>query len=1182
MSKEESIRVYLRIRPPPTADQSRLLATSTKGSSSQTKGNGTGPSGSSTATLCTYNVEHDFQKSILHLHTAQRSSEETNGTTSGASPSTAGPSSSFVDDVVNNTVVDFKYRFQRVFEPRSTQEEVFNIVAKDCVRSVLDGFNSTIFAYGQTGSGKTYSITGGTESYADRGVIPRAMAMIYEEVARRRDGAVTGDATQYSIAMSYLQIYNDKGQDLLNHGRDARSIDDLPSVTVHELEEEVVLRNLEQHSAPTLSDALNLLFLGDMNRLYCETPMNKSSSRSHCIFTIYLEARSATSSTVRRSKLNLVDLAGSERVSKTGVSGTILTEAKHINLSLHYLEQVITALSERAKGTRDHIPYRNSFLTMVLRDSVGQNCKTAMLATAHVVASQVAETLSTCQFAQRVAMIRQAPHVNVEVDPLLLVRKLKAEVAQLKDEVAFLRQRCGSSGGEGAASDRELTEDEKAVCQGIVNDYLQQEQLGSANDVGATKLSGFDGDLARIYYCFAFMRDLIRRKGGGATARQSSNGSLFTGDVVPQQRDEELNSRREEEVAALQRSLQQKENEINTMLGVLRRSGGAATPGSRYNGSTQTMLEAVLSGGAMSSSSSGMQMSPSVQLVEDQQLYADAVQLIAELRYRSAGPGNPNTAAGIGTAPLSSTISPAQATLQHVTTMAQEGHLTDAEAAAVTLFFEQRRQHQEQLNSSTTGAEPATVTAVLTDEQLLQDRTAAFETFKASYQSHEKVEETKASLRIKYDVCKDTARQLNSCVDSMKQLKLRIQRRRAERAADGVEEVDDEEAQWLEELRATKEHYNQLADQLRGQKEDIEGMHAFMKRAQEQLTRDFEKWFTTRQAQVQQAVKQQQLEEAAASSAGRVRDGVMAALQHGHDGEPNPRLEERRHLSSTTSSALLSQEVLDATAAPRIATRPVPSPPVLTHSDQPHQQLRSVSPSSSMQMAVVVPTTDFDASVRGGRNDSGSLLSQVDDTTTSVQGPLVSFPSYQPVAVSVAGLPNDTTDRSVGIATGAWMTETNGGGTGSSVGALAPSLQHPTLSSGLPNCSTSPSLPSSGIWLNKVGASHSSVSSVVSNFPPLKKSSSVGQASLVSANHHLVPLASSSRNGASAPVLTTTSILTSPPPVTSIPLASTFSTLPVASAANPFYPQMKSTGNPAADEQLANLYKAREAMRHSL
>ena len=125
----------------------------------------------------------------------------------------------------------------------------------------------------------------------------------------------------------------------------------------------VHLRNLSMHVAASEEEALNLLFLGDTNRAIAETPMNLASSRSHCIFTISLEARQEGSSTIKRSKLHLVDLAGSERTHKTNASGQLFREASHINKSLHFLEMVIVALYEQKKSGRSHIPYRNSMMT---------------------------------------------------------------------------------------------------------------------------------------------------------------------------------------------------------------------------------------------------------------------------------------------------------------------------------------------------------------------------------------------------------------------------------------------------------------------------------------------------------------------------------------------------------------------------------------------------------------------------------------------------------------------------------------------------------------------------------------------------------------------------------------------------------------------------------------------------
>jgi len=127
---------------------------------------------------------------------------------------------------------------------------------------------------------------------------------------------------------------------------------------------------------------------------------------------------------VRRSKLHLVDLAGSERVHKTNASGQLFREATHINKSLHFLEMVIVALQEQRKGVRSHIPYRNSMLTNVLRDSLGGNCKTSMIATINVEGEHTGESVSTCRFAQRVALVRNSAIVNEAVDPNVLIRQV--------------------------------------------------------------------------------------------------------------------------------------------------------------------------------------------------------------------------------------------------------------------------------------------------------------------------------------------------------------------------------------------------------------------------------------------------------------------------------------------------------------------------------------------------------------------------------------------------------------------------------------------------------------------------------------------------------------------------------------------------------------------------------------
>lgn len=171
--------------------------------------------------------------------------------------------------------------------------------------------------------------------------------------------------------------------------------------------------------------------------------MNLASSRSHCIFTLSLESRRPGNERILRSKLHMVDLAGSERAHKTGAQGQILREAKYINTSLHYLEMVIVALHERTKSGRTHIPYRNSMMTSVLRDSLGGNCKTTMVATVSAEKEQTDESVSTCRFAQRVARVKNDAHLNEELDPAIVIKRLKVEISALKEEILFLKGETG-------------------------------------------------------------------------------------------------------------------------------------------------------------------------------------------------------------------------------------------------------------------------------------------------------------------------------------------------------------------------------------------------------------------------------------------------------------------------------------------------------------------------------------------------------------------------------------------------------------------------------------------------------------------------------------------------------------------------------------------------------------------
>eukprot|EP00873_Tetraselmis_striata_P011712 jgi/Tetstr1/431976/TSEL_021453.t1 len=449
---------------------------------------------------------------------------------------------------VNNQRENYEFHFNGIIGMEAKQDEVFERVARPACLGSLEGINSTIFAYGQTGSGKTFTITGGPERYVDRGIIPRSISMIFAELNNRADA-------QFSVHISYLEIYNDTGYDLLDPNRDIKMLEDLPKVSMLEDEDgNIHMRNLSMHRAQTEEDALNLLFLGDTNRTISETPMNMASSRSHCIFTLNIEAREGGKDIVKRSKLNLVDLAGSERVSKTNVDGTTLAEAKYINLSLHYLEQVIIALQEKSMGKSGrHIPYRNSMMTTVLRDSLGGNCKTTMIATVCTRSDQIDESISTCRFAQRVAMVSNKVMVNEELDPSLVIKRLKAEIKDLKEEIRII------NGGEEERGP--LTPDELERMRGTIIAFCQDPHPDAVLSVGGTMMF--------IKAAFQIFKDLANKGGGGGGGGSGGGGAGGGGG----------GGEDSETMRKLKLQVQHRDNEIGILVSMLKKLHGGVKDG---------------------------------------------------------------------------------------------------------------------------------------------------------------------------------------------------------------------------------------------------------------------------------------------------------------------------------------------------------------------------------------------------------------------------------------------------------------------------------------------------------------------------------------------------------------------------------------------------------------------------
>jgi kinesin family member 6/9 len=404
---------------------------------------------------------------------------------------------------------------------------------------VLDGFNGTIFAYGQTGSGKTFTITGGAERYADRGIIPRAISYIFGESKKKTD-------CNYRVSISYLEIYNEHGYDLLDENHATKELVDLPKVQLLENQnEQFIMKNLSVRRVENEEDALNYLFIGDTNRVVSETPKNDASTRSHCIFIINVEKQKYGEDVSTRGTLHLVDLSGSERIGKTGIEGLLLKEAKYINLSLHYLEQVIVCLHRRTKGENVYVPYRNSMMTMVLRDSIGGNCKTKMIATMSADPDDIDESLCTCGFAKRVSKISNDAQKNEILDPALVIQRLKNEVNELKAELALVK---------GTNARDHLTGDDIELCKKMVEDYIENK------DPAATIPAP---DKLAINQCFFYFKYLLleARKKMGSQPALPPNANIAISNVP--------NKNANAEIEQLHALLKQRENEILILVKLL-------------------------------------------------------------------------------------------------------------------------------------------------------------------------------------------------------------------------------------------------------------------------------------------------------------------------------------------------------------------------------------------------------------------------------------------------------------------------------------------------------------------------------------------------------------------------------------------------------------------------------------
>ncbi|KAJ8680905.1 hypothetical protein QAD02_016692 [Eretmocerus hayati] len=317
------------------------------------------------------------------------------------------------------------------------QETVFNSIGLPLVQNAFEGYNVCLFAYGQTGSGKSYSMMGAEspqtnsiELHPDAGIIPRFCHEIFSRIA-------LDHSTTTTVEISYFEIYNEKIHDLLISSGNGNKRAPL-KVREHPVFGPYIV-DLSQHSVQSFDDLKSWLKVGNSQRATAATGMNEKSSRSHSIFSIILtQTPSKNSSSIKssdaskRSKINLVDLAGSERLSNTCASGDRLREGVSINKSLLTLGKVIGSLAESTNDRkRGFVPYRDSVLTWLLKESLGGNSRTAMLGTVSPANIHLEETLATLRYACQARAI--VNRVRINEDPHdKLIRQLKAEVQRLR------------------------------------------------------------------------------------------------------------------------------------------------------------------------------------------------------------------------------------------------------------------------------------------------------------------------------------------------------------------------------------------------------------------------------------------------------------------------------------------------------------------------------------------------------------------------------------------------------------------------------------------------------------------------------------------------------------------------------------------------------------------------------
>uniref|UniRef100_A0A4X1UVP4 Kinesin motor domain-containing protein n=1 Tax=Sus scrofa TaxID=9823 RepID=A0A4X1UVP4_PIG len=308
----------------------------------------------------------------------------------------------------------------------ASQQQVYRDIGEEMLLHAFEGYNVCIFAYGQTGAGKSYTMMGRQEP-GQQGIVPQLCEDLFSRVSKNQSAQLS-----YSVEVSYMEIYCERVRDLLNpKSRGSLRVREHPILGPY-------VQDLSKLAVTSYADIADLMDCGNKARTVAATNMNETSSRSHAVFTIVFTQRCHDQLTgldsEKVSKISLVDLAGSERADSSGARGMRLKEGANINKSLTTLGKVISALADLQSKKRksDFIPYRDSVLTWLLKENLGGNSRTAMIAALSPADINYEETLSTLRYADRTKQIRCNAVINEDPNARL-IRELQEEVARLRE-----------------------------------------------------------------------------------------------------------------------------------------------------------------------------------------------------------------------------------------------------------------------------------------------------------------------------------------------------------------------------------------------------------------------------------------------------------------------------------------------------------------------------------------------------------------------------------------------------------------------------------------------------------------------------------------------------------------------------------------------------------------------------